>query len=184
MDTKVEFCGKARKFQRCPNKTLVNYQKSIEDIREDMIPLAENERDFQFKIDELNEEVGSINKHIELLERLEDPSDSEIRECMDLTKQKIGLQKEIHEVRVEFDEKSKETQKLYDELDEKLKDTYCTFAMAVFKDFTKEEFEDEADSTDLVIAPRLGDLYRLATTGAKQKEVDKLYAKIVKDSFR
>ena len=53
----------------------------------------------------------------------------------------------------------------------------------IFKEFDVEEIE-EADSTDLTIAPRLGELYRLATTGAKQKDIDKLYAKIVKDSFR
>ena len=68
MNSKVEFCGKERRFQRCPNKTLVNYQKSMEDIRERMIPLAEHERDSQFRLDELNEEINAIDKHIELLE--------------------------------------------------------------------------------------------------------------------
>ena len=69
------------------------------------------------------------------------------------------------------------------DLDDDLNNAYCEFAESIFDGFTKEDF-DEADSTDLVIAPRLGDLYRLATTGAKQKDVDKLYQKIVKDSFR
>ena len=184
MDTKVEFCGKSRKFQRCPNKTLKDYQKSIEDIRDEMIPLAEIERDFNFQVDEVNEEISSIDKHIELLEKLEDPTDAEIRECMDLTREKTELQKKLHKIRVEYDENSKETQKLYEKLDGKLNETYCKFAKAIFKDFTDEEFEEEADSTDLVIAPRLGELYRLATTGVKQKEIDKLYQKIVKDSFR
>ncbi len=183
MNSKVEFCGKERKFQRCPNKTLVNYQKSMEDIRERMIPLAEHERDSQFRLDELNEQINAIDKHIELLEKLEDPSDVEIRECIDLTKEKIGLQKQIHDLRVEFSEKTKEDKELYDELDEDLKKTYCEFAKTIFKDFSDDDFE-EVDETDLVIAPRLGDLYKLATTGAKQKDIDKMYQKIVKDSFR
>ena len=183
MNSKVEFCGKERKFQRCPNKTLVNYQKSMEDIRERMIPLAEHERDSQFRLDELNEQINAIDKHIELLEKLEDPSDVEIRECIDLTKEKIGLQKQIHDLRVEFSEKTKEDKELYDALDEDLKKTYCEFAKTIFKDFSDDDFE-EVDETDLVIAPRLGDLYKLATTGAKQKDIDKMYQKIVKDSFR
>ena len=183
MNTKVEFCGKERKFKRCPNKTLKNYQKSIEDIRERMTPLVEQERDSQFQLDELDEEIQGINKHIELLEKLDDPSDDEIRECMNLTKRKLNLQKHIHELRVQFSEKAKEDEELYIELDDALKDAYCEFAEAIFDDFTKDDFE-EADSTDLVIAPQLGDLYRLATTGARQKDVDKLYQKIVQDSFR
>ena len=42
----------------------------------------------------------------------------------------------------------------------------------------------KADETDLLIAPRLDELYRLATSGAKQKDVDKLYQKIIKSSFQ
>lgn len=184
MNTKVEFCGKERKFKRCPNKTLKDYRKSLEDIQERMMPLAEATRDFRFKINELEDEIGSINKHIELLEKLEDPTDSEIRECMDLTKEKTKLQKEIHELRVANDESEKENSKLYNELDEELKNSYCEFAMVIFEDFSREEFDEEADSTDLTIAPRLDELYRLATTGVKQKDIDKLYQKIVKESFR
>ena len=45
------------------------------------------------------------------------------------------------------------------------------------------EFEEEADSTDLVIAPRLSELYRLCTSGAKQAEVDKVYRNIIKDNI-
>ena len=53
----------------------------------------------------------------------------------------------------------------------------------VFEDFNKEEIE-EADSTDLTIAPNLSNLYRLALSGAKQKDVDTAYQKIIKESFR
>ena len=183
MNTSVEFCGKARKFQRCPNKTLKNYQKSMEDIREEMIPLAEHERDSQFRLDELTEEIDAINKHIELLEKLDDPTSDEIRECIDLTKKRVSIQKDIHELRVNFGETNKNNQELYKKLDDKLNNTYCEFAKTIFKDFTDDDFE-EVDETDLVIAPRLGELYRLATSGAKQKDIDKLYQKIVKESFR
>ena len=184
MNTSVEFCGKSRKFKRCPNKTLKDYQKSLEDIQEKMMPLAEATRDYRFEIDELESEIGSINKHIELLEKLEDPTDDEIRECMNLAREKTSLQRKMHKVRVANDEKEKENTQLYEELDDELRDSYCEFAMAIFEDFSREEFDEEADSTDLVIAPRLGELYRLATTGVKQKDIDKLYQKIVKDSFR
>lgn len=183
MNAKVEFCGKEWKFQRCPNRTLKDYQKSMEDIREQMIPLVEHERDANFRLDELNTEIDAINKHIELLEKLDDPSDAEIRECIDLTRERTKLQKQIHKVRVEFSDKTKNDKDLYNELDDKLQKTYCKFAVTVLKDFTEEDFE-EVDDTDLVIAPRLGDLYKLATTGAKQKDVDKLYQKIVKASFQ
>ena len=36
MNQRVEFCGKERKFKRCPNKTLKDYQKTIEDIQDNI----------------------------------------------------------------------------------------------------------------------------------------------------
>lgn len=183
MNTKIEFCGKPRKFKRCPNSTLKDYQKTIEEIQDKLTPLAERTRDFQFELTELDDEISSINKHIELLEKLEDASDDEIRECIDLTKQKIAIQKRIHELRRANDDAEKEDRDFYEDLDKELRRSYGEFASKIFEDFDPSEI-DEADSTDLTIAPNLSQLYRLSTTGAKQKEIDKLYAKIVKDSFR
>lgn len=183
MNTSVEFCGEKRKFTRCPNKTLKDYQKTIDDIQDKLTPLAERTRDFQFRLTELEDEMSSIDKHIELLERLDDASDDEIRECISLTKTKLSLQKQIHELRVANDEAEKNDREFYEDLDKELRASYGEFASKIFSNFSKDDI-DEADSTDLTIAPRLSELYRLATTGAKQKDVDKLYAKIVKDSFR
>lgn len=183
LNQKVEFCGKERKFQRCPNKTLKDYQKSIEDIQEKLIPLTEKTRDFQFKITELEDEIDSINKHIELLEKLEDPSDEEIRDCISLTKDRIVLQKEIHSLRVENDNEELKHREFFDELDTELRESYGKFASYIFKDFDPSEI-DEADATDLTIAPRLGEMYRLATSGASQKDIDNMYKQIVTESFR
>lgn len=183
LNHKVFFCGKDRKFQRCPNKALKDYQKTIESIQEEITPLAEATRDFQFKITELSDEINSIDKHIELLEKLEDASDDEIRECIDLTKKKIALQREIHQVRIDNDNIELENRKVYEELDDKLRASYGEFASTIFENFDKNEIE-EADSTDLTISPRLSELYRLATSGCKQKDIDKLYQKIIKESFQ
>lgn len=182
LNSKIEFCGKERKFKRCPNKLLKDYQKSIEDMQEEMIPLAKRTRDFQFKITELEDEIGSIDKRIELLEKLDDASDKEIRDCMDLVSKKTDLQKEIHKLRKENDDAELKDNEVYKDLEDKLRESYATFAHEIFEDFDVDEI-DEADSTDLTIAPRLSEVYRLAMTGAKQKEIDKLYAKIIKDSF-
>lgn len=183
LNHKVEFCGKERKFQRCPNKTLKDYQKTIDEIQDKLMPLAERTRDFQFRLTELEDEMKAIDKHIELLEKLDDASDDEIRECIDLTKDKVKLQKEIHELRIQNDEAEKEDREFYEELDKTLRKNYGEFASKIFKDFDASEIE-EADSTDLTIAPQLGQLYRLATSGCKQKDIDKLYTKIIQDSFR
>lgn len=183
MNTSIEFCGEKRKFTRCPNKTLKDYQKTIDEMQDKLVPLAERSRDFQFKLTELQDEMSSIDKHIELLEKLEDATDEEIRECIKLTKTKLDLQKEIHELRVLNDEAEKEDREFYEELDNQLRASYGEFASKIFSDFKASDIE-EADSTDLTIAPRLSELYRLATTGCKQKDIDKLYAKIIKDSFR
>ena len=183
LNQKVEFCGSERKFKRCPNKTLKDYQKTIDDMQNDITPLAERTRDFQFRLTELEDEIASIDKHIELLEQLDDATDDEIRECISLTKDKIQLQKDIHQLRRDNDEAEKEDREFYEDLDKKLRENYGEFASKIFEDFDPSEIE-EADSTDLTIAPRLSELYRLAMTGAKQKEIDKLYAKIIKDSFR
>lgn len=179
----VEFCGEKRKFQRCANKELKDYQKTIDDIQDEITPLAERTRDFQFNLTELEDEMSAIDKHIELLEKLDDASDEEIRECIDLTKEKIKLQKKIHNLRKENDEAEKEDKEFYESLDKKLRASYGEFASKVFENFDADEIE-EADSTDLTLAPRLGEVYRLAMTGAKQKEIDKLVQKIIKDSFR
>ena len=183
LNTSVEFCGEKRKFQRCPNKTLKDYQKSIEEIQDKLQPLAERTRDYQFELTELNDEIDSIDKHIRLLDKLEDPTDEEIRESMKLVSERNKLQKEIHKLRKENDTREFEDREFYEKLDDDLRASYCEFACTIFKDFTKTDFE-EADSTDLTIAPRLGDLYRLATSGAKQKDIDKFYQQIIKDSFR
>ena len=183
LNAKVQFCGKERKFQRCPNRALKDYKKAMEDIREEMLPLAEYERDAQFELDELSEEMDAINKHIELLEKLEDPSDEEIRECIDATKKRIELQKQMHKVRIDYTENTKGYKDLYMELDDRLNETYCEFAKLIFKDFKDEDFE-EVDDTDLLVAPRLDELYRLATSGVKQKDVDKFYQEIIKSSFQ
>ena len=179
----VNFCGKERKFQRCANSTLKDYQKTIEDIQDKLTPLAERRRDFEFQLTELEDEMSAIDKHIELLEKLDDASDEEIRECINLTKEKVKLQKKIHKLRKENDEADKEDMAFYEELDEKLRGSYGEFASKIFEDFDSSEIE-EADSTDLTLAPRLSEVYRLAMTGAKQKEIDKLVIKIIKDSFR
>ena len=183
MNTSVYFCGKDRKFQRCPNRTLVDYQKSIEDIQEELSPLAIRTRDYQFRITELEDEILSIDKHIELLEKLEDVNDDEIRECIDLTKKKIELQKQIHEARIENDKLELEDKKTYEDLDNKLRASYGKFASTIFKNFDESDMDD-ADSTDLTIAPRLSELYRLATVGSSQKDIDKAYKKIIQDSFQ
>lgn len=183
LNQKVEFCNKTRKFTRCANKTLKDYQKDIEQIQKDLEPVAERTRDFQFRLTELEDEKESIDKHIELLEQLEDATDDEIRECIALTKTKIDLQKQIHQLRRENDESEKEDRVFYEDLDMKLRECYGEFASKIFEDFDSSEIE-EADSTDLTIAPRLSELYRLAMSGASQKDIDKLYKKIIKDSFR
>ena len=179
----VYFCGADRKFKRCPNSTLKDYQKSIEDIQDKLTPLAERKRDYQFKLTELEDEIKGIDKHIELLERLDDATDDEIRECIKLTKEKIKLQKDIHKLRKENDDAELEDRKTYEDLDNELRSSYGKFASKIFEDFDESEI-DEADTTDLTVAPRLSELYRIATSGMKKKDVDKAYQKIIKDSFR
>ena len=183
LNQRVEFCGEERKFQRCANKELKDYQKTIEDIQEKITPLAERTRDFQFELTELEDEIASIDKHIELLEKLDDATDEEIRECISLTKEKTKLQKSIHQLRKANDDVEKENRQFYEELDEQLRASYGEFASKVFENFDKDEIE-EADATDLTLAPRLGEVHRLATTGCKQKDIDKAVQKIIKDSFR
>ena len=182
--TKIEFCGKERKFKRCPNKELKDYQKTIEDIQDKMQPLIDRNRDFQFNITELEDEISSIDKHLELLDKLEDPTDDEIRESIALNREKTDLQKEIHQLTRENDNLSEEDKKFFEDLDQELRDAYATFGTKVLANFEFEEFDENADGTDLTIAPNLGQLYRLAVSGATQKEIDKAYKDIIKESFR
>lgn len=183
LNTKVEFCGKARKFKRCPNRVLVDNQKAMEDIQNRLIPLGEQNRDIQFEITELQDRINSIEEYVDFVKNFDDASDDEIREAMSLVKEKTSLQKKIHELRRTNDDAELENRAIYKELDEELRGIYANFASLIFEDFDVNEIE-EVDSTDLEIAPRLPELYRLATTGVKQKEIDKAYQKIIKQSFR
>lgn len=182
--TRINFCDKERKFKRTPNKELKDYQKKIEDIQDKMQPLIERNRDYQFKITELEDEIESIDKHMKLLDKLEEPSDEEIRESISLNRSKIQLQKEIHDARRENDNLSEEDSKFFEDLDQELREAYAEFAVKIFDNFEFGEFEENADSADLTIAPNLGNLYRLALSGASQKEMDKAYKDIIKDSFQ
>lgn len=182
--TKISFCGKERKFKRTPNKELKDYQKDIEDVQDKMQPLIKRNRDYEFKITELEDEIDTINKHLSLLDKLEDPSDGEIRESLKYNMRKTELQKEIHELRREADNLSDEDKIFFDNLDQELRDCYATFATKIFDGFEFDELDEKADPTDLTIAPRLSELYRLALSGASQKDIDKAYTQIIKDSFR
>lgn len=180
---KINFCGKERKFKRCPNRTVKDFQKRIENIQEELEPITDKNREFQFASQEINDEIETINKHIELLEKLEEPTDEEIRQSLELNQSKVHLQKDLHKLIDENEKSAREEKGFFKDIDKKLMDTYAEFATLVFDKFEFEEFEDEADSTDLVIAPRLGELYRLCTSGAKQSEVDKVYQSIIKDNI-
>ena len=180
---KVEFCGKVRKFKRCPNKTLKNYQKSIEDIQEKVMPMAKQLRDYQFEINELQNELSSLEEYINVVKDFTNASDEEIRESLKLIKDKTELQRKIHNLIKEQDDYRLDNEKIYDDLEDELRESYGEFASMIFEDFSRDEI-DEADSNDLTVAPRLSELYRLATTGASQKEVDEFYQKIIKDSFQ
>ena len=181
--TRINFCGKERKFKRCPNRELKDYQKDIEDIQDKMQPLIKRNRDFEFQITELQDEIQSINKHLQLLDKLEDPSDDEIRESIQLNRSKTELQKSIHDLRKQNDDLSEDDKKFFEGLDEELRHCYAEFSTKVLEKFEYDDFE-EADSTDLTIAPNLGSLYRLAVSGASQKEIDKAYKDIIKNSFQ
>lgn len=180
---KINFCGKERKFKRCPNRTVRDFQKRIENIQEELEPLTDKNREFQFTSQELTDEIDSINKHIELLEKLEDPTDEEIRQSLELNQNKGRIQKELHKLINENAVSMRDEKGFFKEIDKKLMDTYAEFATLIFDKFEFEEFEEEADSTDLVIAPRLSELYRLCTSGAKQGEVDRVYRDIIKDNI-
>lgn len=182
--TKINFCGKERKFKRTPNKELRDYQKNIEDIQDKMQPLIERNRDYQFRITELEDEIKSIDKHMNLLDKLDEPSDDEIRESINLNRSKTELQKEIHRLRKENDDLGEDDKKFFENLDQELRDAYAEFSVKILDKFEFDEFDEYADSTDLTIAPNLGSLYRLALSGASQKEIDKAYKEIIKNSFQ
>ena len=183
LNTAIEFCGKKRKFKRCPNKTLKDFQKAVEDIQDKSQPLVEADRDIQFEIDELIEESNSIDKHIQLLEKLEEPSDEEIRDCIESTATKLDIQKNIHSLRKKQTETNKESIKLLQKYNDDLIEVYGSFASLIFNNFDEDEM-DEADAVDITVAQRLPELYRLSLTGASQKEMDKAFKEIIKDSFQ
>lgn len=183
-NAKIYFCGKERTFKRCPNKTLKNYQKKVEEYQNKLYPLAEGNRDFQMLIDELTNEIVIIDENISLLRKLTNPTDEEIRETMKLNNKKLKLQKRINKARVENDDKSLKNRSKYEEISKDIEETYDEFATKVFKDYNQGEFMEEADSVDYDIAPHLAELYRLSLAGCKQEEIDDIYKKFLTESFQ
>ena len=183
-NAKLYFCGKDRKFKRCPNKTLKNFKKSVEEYQNKIYPLAESNRDFQFKMDEILEEIDVIDKQLSLLDKLDNPTDDEIRESMIINKDKLALQKQAHDLRVEKDKSDLANREKYRDLEDELRKTYDTFCVAIFDKFKDGEFLEHADSVDFEIAPHLDELYRLSLAGCKQEEIDDAYKSLLTGSFR
>ena len=183
-NAKIYFCGKERQFKRCPNRTLKDYQKSVEEYQDKLYPLAESNRDYQILVDELSSEIDIIDENIELLSKLNDPSDDEIREIMNLNKKKLSLKKKMNKARVDNDNKSQKNRKKYEEISKDIENTYDQFALASLKGWKEGEFMEEADSTDYDIAPHLHELYRLSLAGCTQQEIDDAYKKLLTQSFQ
>lgn len=147
---KINFCGKERKFKRCPNRTVKDFQKRIENIQEELEPLTDKNREFQFASQEINDEIETINKHIELLEKLDEPTDEEIRQSLDLNQSKVQLQKELHKLINDNELSMRNEKDFFKDIDKKLMDTYAEFATLILINLSSKSLKKKQTQQTLL----------------------------------
>jgi len=179
----IEFCGKPRKFKRCANKTLIEFQKEIETIQKDMEPLFEESLEIEEEITDIDDQIERIEKRINFIESAEEPTDEELRKAMTLLDKIDTLSKKKKQLRKQLkdEEKSKEAEmkQLKEDVDKK----YADLACLLLDPMTPEEFLDQSDSIDMIKIQNLGVFYNMCQSGFNQKKIDKKVRSVIEASM-
>lgn len=179
--SKLLFCGKERRFDRCPNKVIKEYADKIEDIQEKAKPLTDAFNELAEKINRQLRKIERKEEKYDSIKSMDDPDDSDLRDSIKLLDELEALDSELDELVNSQKEKSEEFEKENEQLMEELESEFASFASVIFKDFNVEDWDD-ADPNDILIAPHLAEFYRLSMGGNKQSVLDKRYTEIVKEA--
>ena len=176
---KILFCGKERKFARCPNKTIKDFQEKVEKVQEDSKQLIEKQEEHNDKVAKLHKQYDRIERKIETIEDSEEPTDEELRLIRTLLDEQEQIDDDISELaeiaKGMQDELDKEGKTFSKKLDKEI----ANFASTILDGFKPEEYLEDADSVDNTLSIYLPEIYRMVMVGASQKEIDKKCKEII-----
>lgn len=174
----IEFCGKERHFKRCPNKKLKTVLKGVEGIQKDMETSLDGVKKDVEKVEELRKEATLLFNDIEISRE----GDRLIKDEKELEKRvlqrekdnekALKLIKQAEKIEAKIEKKSDEIDAKIKEIDGKLITEYGKVCEQLLEPFTAEEFEEEHDSVDMVIAKNLPMFYDLYMTNVADNKIE------------
>lgn len=157
----IEFCGKKRRFKRCPNKVLRDSNKDVEALRKEATEkrdmLVKKMAEVQEKRQEATQLLGLAYKDDTILEKNQKRADKLVKEAKKIEAEVEELSEKISEELADFDERLAEA---YDKL--------CVALLEI----EPGEFIEKHDSIDLIIAKNLGLFYDMYMSGTPQAKID------------
>lgn len=174
----IEFCGKERHFKRCPNKTLKGVLKGVEGIQKDMETSLDGVRKDVEKVEELRKEATLLFNDIEIsrdgdrLIKDEKELEKRVLQREKDNEKALKLIKQAEKIEAKIEKKSDEIDAKIKEIDGKLITEYGKVCEQLLEPFTAEEFEEEHDSVDMVIAKNLPMFYDLYMTNVADNKIE------------
>ena len=160
--TEIEFCGKQRKFKRCPNRVLRDSNKDVEALQKEAMDkrdvLVKKVAEAQEKRQEAVRLLGLTYEDDSLLEKNQKKADKLIKEAK-------KIESEVEELG------DKLTEELAD-FDERLEQAYDKVCLTLIEPMEPGEFTETHDNIDMIIAKNLGLFYDLYMSNTSQAKID------------
>lgn len=158
----IEFCGKMRRFKRCPNRVLRDSNKGVEALQKEA---TERRDEIVQKISEAQEKrqeavqlLGLTYKDDTILEKNQKKADK--------------LVKEAKKIEAKVDELSDTINEELSDFDERMAEAYDKVCQTLLEPMEPGEFIKNYDTIDLIIAKNLGLFYDLYMSGTAQAKID------------
>jgi len=158
----IEFCGKQRRFKRCPTRVLRDSNKDVEALQK----YARDKR--QLIMDKVNE-AGKKRQEAVQLYGLAYKDDS----LLEKNQRKADkLVKEAEKIESELEELSDKIEIELGDFDERMDEAYDKVCVTLLEPMEPGEFVEAHDNIDMIIAKNLGMFYDLYMSGTSQAKID------------
>jgi uncharacterized membrane protein len=159
----IDFCGKPRKFRRTPAKKLKEASRDIEAMQQEVENLYNQVRE------KASEAQTSRTEAADLLANPTKTNETKARKLLKKAEKAEGEVKEIE-------------QKLHDEMttyDQRIEQAYGGIAELLLEPMTVEEFIEEHDSTDMIIAKNLPMFYDMYMAGFNEVKIEQRLKQLI-----
>lgn len=165
----IEFCGKKRRFKRCPNKELRDAHKGVEAIQKEAVDKRE---DLLKKITEANKKRQEAAQLTIDSAKDSDNVDENKKKADRLIKRAEKIEKEVEEMTEKMEEELKD-------FDIRLAEAYDKVCVVLLEPMEPGEFTENHDSTDFVIAKNLGLFYDMYMTNFPEAKIESRLRQII-----